>query len=63
MALADKDLRLIEQTAAGSGLELPLLDAVRGLYAAAVAAGRGDLDFSAVEAEGPPVVAEGSPAS
>ena len=63
LALADKDLRLIEQTAAGSGLELPLLDAVRGLYAAAVAAGRGDLDFSAVEAEGPPVVAEGSPAS
>jgi len=54
LALADKDLRLIEQTAAVSGVELPLLDAVRGLYAAAVAAGRGDLDFSAVEAEGTP---------
>ena len=54
LALADKDLRLIEQTAAGSGVELPLLDACRGLYAAAVAAGRGDLDFSAVEAEGTP---------
>jgi 3-hydroxyisobutyrate dehydrogenase len=53
LALADKDLRLIERSAAGSGVDLPLLDAVRGLYAAAVAAGRGDLDFSAVEAEGP----------
>ena len=55
LALAGKDLRLIEQTAAGSGVELPLLYAVRGLYAAAVAAGRGDLDFSAVEAEDAPV--------
>ena len=53
LALAVKDLRLIEQTAAGSGVALPLLDAARGLYAAAAAAGRGDLDFSAVEAEQP----------
>ena len=49
LALADKDLRLMEATAAGAGVELPLLDAVRGLYAAALAAGRGDLDFSTVE--------------
>ena len=38
-------------TAAETGAELPLLEAVRGLYAAALAAGRGDLDYSAVEAD------------
>ena len=54
LALADKDLRLMEATAEAAGADLPLLDAVRGLYAAALAAGRGDLDFSAVEAEGTP---------
>jgi 3-hydroxyisobutyrate dehydrogenase len=54
LALADKDLRLIEATAAGSGVDLPLMAAVRGLYADALVAGRGDLDFSAVEVERPP---------
>jgi 3-hydroxyisobutyrate dehydrogenase-like beta-hydroxyacid dehydrogenase len=55
LALADKDLRLMQATAEATGADLPLLDAVRGLYAAALAAGRGDLDFSAVEAgEAPP---------
>ena len=53
LALAAKDLRLIEATAAGAGLDVPLLDAARELYAAALAAGRGDLDFSAVEEDGP----------
>ena len=54
LALADKDLRLIAATAAGAGVSLPLMSAVRRLYADALAAGRGDLDFSAVEADGPP---------
>jgi 3-hydroxyisobutyrate dehydrogenase-like beta-hydroxyacid dehydrogenase len=49
VVLSDKDLRLMEATAAGAGGDLPLLEAVRGLYAAALAAGRGDLDFSAVK--------------
>ncbi len=49
LALAGKDLGLMERTATGAGLELPLLGAVRELYAAALDAGRGDLDFSAVE--------------
>ena len=44
----------MEATAEAAGADLPLLDAVRGLYAAALAAGRGDLDFSAVEAGGTP---------
>jgi 3-hydroxyisobutyrate dehydrogenase len=54
LALAHKDLRLMEATADAAGADLPLLDAVRALYAAALAAGRGDLDFSAVEADGIP---------
>jgi 3-hydroxyisobutyrate dehydrogenase len=54
LALADKDLRLMEATAEAAGVGLPLLDAVRGLYAGALAAGRGDLDFSAVEADRAP---------
>ncbi len=54
LALADKDLGLIEAAAAGAGEDLPLLAAVRELYAGALAAGRGDLDFSAVEGERPP---------
>jgi 3-hydroxyisobutyrate dehydrogenase-like beta-hydroxyacid dehydrogenase len=49
LALAHKDLGLMERTAARAGLELPLLAAARGLYATALAAGRGELDFSAVE--------------
>jgi len=53
LALADKDLRLIEAAAAGAGESLPLVNAVRELYAGALAAGRGDLDFSAVEREAP----------
>ncbi|NLE22972.1 MAG: NAD(P)-dependent oxidoreductase [Actinobacteria bacterium] len=53
LALAAKDLGLMERTAAGAELELPLLDAARELYAAALDAGRGDLDFSAVEGAGP----------
>jgi 3-hydroxyisobutyrate dehydrogenase len=51
LALADKDLQLMRAAAAETGAELPLLEAVRGLYAAALAAGRGDLDYSAVEAD------------
>jgi 3-hydroxyisobutyrate dehydrogenase-like beta-hydroxyacid dehydrogenase len=51
LALADKDLQLMRATAAEAGVEMPLLEAVRGLYAAALAAGRGDLDYSAVEAD------------
>jgi 3-hydroxyisobutyrate dehydrogenase-like beta-hydroxyacid dehydrogenase len=53
LALAHKDLGLMERTAASAGLELPLLDAVRELYAAALSGGRGELDFSAVEEEAP----------
>ena len=53
LALAHKDLSLMERTAEDAGLELPLLDAVRGLYAVALAGGRGELDFSAVEEEAP----------
>jgi 3-hydroxyisobutyrate dehydrogenase-like beta-hydroxyacid dehydrogenase len=54
LALAYKDLGLMETTAASAGLELPLIDAARELYAAALAAGRGALDFSAVEEPQPP---------
>jgi 3-hydroxyisobutyrate dehydrogenase-like beta-hydroxyacid dehydrogenase len=49
LALADKDLRLIAETAAASGVDLPLLGATKRLYANALAKGRGELDFSAVE--------------
>ena len=54
LALADKDLQLMETTAEAAGVALPLLDLVRGLYAAALADGRGDLDFSAVGAGAAP---------
>jgi 3-hydroxyisobutyrate dehydrogenase len=50
LALADKDLRLVAETAAAAGLELPLAEAVAGVYARALAAGLGDRDFSAVDA-------------
>ncbi|MCX6374190.1 MAG: NAD-binding protein [Actinobacteria bacterium] len=50
LALADKDLRLVEETAAAAGLELPLSKAVAGVYARALAAGLGERDFSAVDA-------------
>jgi len=46
--LALKDLRLVEQVADETGDDLPLLDAVRDRYEAAVTAGLGALDFSAV---------------
>jgi 3-hydroxyisobutyrate dehydrogenase len=54
LALAEKDLRLIRATASGAGVDLPLMDAVRRLYTGALTAGRGDLDFSAVESEKTP---------
>jgi 3-hydroxyisobutyrate dehydrogenase-like beta-hydroxyacid dehydrogenase len=50
LELAYKDLSLMERTARGAGLDLPLLEAARELYSAALATGRGGLDFSAVEA-------------
>lgn len=50
LALADKDMRLVDETAAAMGLELPLANIVAGVYARALAAGLGDRDFSAVDA-------------
>jgi len=50
LALADKDMRLVDETAAAMGLELPLANTVAGVYARALAAGLGDRDFSAVDA-------------
>lgn len=52
LALADKDLRLIEETASAASLELPLAKAVAGVYARALEAGLGDRDFSAVDTAG-----------
>jgi 3-hydroxyisobutyrate dehydrogenase-like beta-hydroxyacid dehydrogenase len=48
MKLGLKDLRLAEAARAPSGLTLPMLDAVRGQMTAAVEAGLGDRDWSAV---------------
>jgi len=50
LALANKDMRLVDETAAAMGLELPLANTVAGVYARALAAGLGDRDFSAVDA-------------
>jgi 3-hydroxyisobutyrate dehydrogenase-like beta-hydroxyacid dehydrogenase len=52
LALADKDLRLVEETAAAASLELPLAQTVAGVYARALAAGLGERDFSAVDTAG-----------
>jgi 3-hydroxyisobutyrate dehydrogenase len=52
LALADKDMGLVGQTAAAMDLELPLATTVAGIYARAVAAGLGERDFSAVDAAG-----------
>jgi len=52
LALADKDMRLVAETATATGLELPLAETVAGAYARASAAGLGDRDFSAVGATG-----------
>jgi 3-hydroxyisobutyrate dehydrogenase len=49
LALADKGMRLVEETAA-MGLELPLANTVADVCARALAAGLGDRDFSAVDA-------------
>ena len=50
LALANKDMRLVDETAAAMGLELPLANTVAGVYARALEAGLGDRDFSAVDA-------------
>ena len=52
LALADKDMRLIAETAKARDLELPLATAAAGIYARAVAAGLGARDFSEVDAAG-----------
>ena len=52
LALADKDMRLVGETAAALGLELPLAGTVADAYARALAAGLGERDFSAVDAAG-----------
>jgi len=52
LALADKDMGLVGQTAAAMDLELPLATTVAAIYARAVAAGLGERDFSAVDAAG-----------
>jgi 3-hydroxyisobutyrate dehydrogenase-like beta-hydroxyacid dehydrogenase len=48
MALGLKDLRLAAEAAAGAGKRLPILETVRGQMTAAVEAGRGDQDWSAL---------------
>jgi 3-hydroxyisobutyrate dehydrogenase-like beta-hydroxyacid dehydrogenase len=50
LALADKDMRLVGETAAEAQLELPLAGTVAGVYARALKAGLGERDFSAVDA-------------
>jgi 3-hydroxyisobutyrate dehydrogenase-like beta-hydroxyacid dehydrogenase len=52
LALADKDLRLVEEAAAAASLELPLAKTVAGVYVRARAAGLGERDFSAVDDAG-----------
>lgn len=52
LALADKDMRLIGETAAAKELKLPLARTVAGVYSRALAAGLGERDFSAVDAAG-----------
>lgn len=51
MKLADKDLRLIEESAARLGVELPQTRATHQLIEEAVAHGRADDDFSAIAVE------------
>jgi 3-hydroxyisobutyrate dehydrogenase len=50
LALADKDMRLVGETAAAAQLELPLASTVAAVYARAFEAGLGERDFSAVDA-------------
>jgi 3-hydroxyisobutyrate dehydrogenase-like beta-hydroxyacid dehydrogenase len=52
LALADKDMRLVAETASATGLDLPLAATVAAVYARALAAGLGERDFSAVDASG-----------
>lgn len=48
VALAEKDLRLVAETAEAHGAELRLSPAVRAWYREAIEAGFGELDYSAV---------------
>jgi 3-hydroxyisobutyrate dehydrogenase-like beta-hydroxyacid dehydrogenase len=48
VSLAEKDQRLAQEAAADVGAKVPLNEAVRRLFAAAVEAGRGDQDVAAV---------------
>jgi 3-hydroxyisobutyrate dehydrogenase-like beta-hydroxyacid dehydrogenase len=48
LALAEKDERLVQETAAGTGVTLPVNAAVRRLLAEGVASGRGELDLCAI---------------
>jgi 3-hydroxyisobutyrate dehydrogenase-like beta-hydroxyacid dehydrogenase len=48
LALASKDMRLVTEAAAQAGCELPLARAARAWFDAALAAGSGPLDYSAV---------------
>ena len=50
VSLADKDLRLIAETAKERDLEMPLASAAAGVYARALAAGLGGRDFSEADA-------------
>ena len=48
VALAEKDQRLAQEAAAGSGREVPINEAVRRLLAEAAESGRGDKDVAAI---------------
>jgi 3-hydroxyisobutyrate dehydrogenase-like beta-hydroxyacid dehydrogenase len=48
LSLAEKDLRLAQESAADQGATIPVSGAVRKLFGAAKGAGRGDKDMSAV---------------
>ncbi len=51
LALAGKDADLVLEAAGAAGLSLPLAAAARGWLAGAIAAGRGEQDYSAVLAQ------------
>ena len=48
LSLAEKDLRLAQESAADQGASMPVSGAVRRLFASAARAGRGDKDMAAV---------------
>ena len=55
-----KDLDLVEQAAAATSCDMPLISSIRDIYRAAVARGLGDQDFFVLTSEdaGPVAIAK-----